>query len=269
MIAQTIDVEAIRAILAEVSTGKLIFPQVVQRMLSAGAESYYVDAVRTEHTVYLSDGTTLVEKVHLALDPVAARFSKPAIVAAIRAAQRDEIRYPEFMRRSCAAGVVGYWAFLAGRKVIYFGALGDFHVEHFPGERPVVVSTTRSVEIAASAHTAYAFLSDPANMARWAIHNIRSIHRNEDAWVMETPRGTGRFIPHFNAAHGILDHEFVDPREGCWSVPARVVPLGPAASLYQITLTKPQGMLEEKFWEGIPFVDQELEVLKSCVEAIS
>ena len=268
MIAQAVNLEAIREVLAESNTGKLIFPQVVQRMLAAGVQSYFVDAVRAEHTVYFADGATLIENMHLALDPVAPQFSKPAIVAAIRAAQRDEIRYPEFMRRSSAAGVVAYWAYLTGRKVIYFGAEGDFHVELFPSAQPAVVSTTRSVEIAAPAHTAYAFLSDPANMARWAIHNIRSIKPSEGAWVMETPRGTGGFVPHFDAAHGILDHEFVDPREGRWSVPARIVPLGLSVSLYQITLTKPDGMNEENFWQGIPFLDEELQALKSCVEAI-
>lgn len=140
MIAQAVDLEAIRNVLAESNAGKLIFPQVVQRLLAAGTASYFVDAVRAEHTAYLVDGTTLVEKMHLALDPVAPQFSKTDLVAAIRAAQRDEIRYPEFMRRSSAAGVVAYWAFLTGKKVMYFGAQGDFHVEHFPGAQPAVES---------------------------------------------------------------------------------------------------------------------------------
>jgi uncharacterized protein YbcV (DUF1398 family) len=140
MIENAIDIEAIRFVLAESGAGKLIFPKVVERMLAAGAESYFVDAKRAEHTVYLVDGTTLVEKMDLALDPVAGPFSRAAIVAAIRAAQRDEIRYPEFMSRTAAAGVVGYWAFLTGKKVIYFGAQGDFHEEYFPGVQRAVSS---------------------------------------------------------------------------------------------------------------------------------
>jgi hypothetical protein len=35
-----------------------------------------------------------------------------------------------------AAGTTGYWVFLAGRKVIYFGRKGDFHIEEFPGSKP-------------------------------------------------------------------------------------------------------------------------------------
>jgi uncharacterized protein YbcV (DUF1398 family) len=68
----------------------------------------------------------------LKLDPVAREFSLDEIIAAIRAAQADTIRYPEFVKRSTSAGVVGYWAFLAGKKVIYFGRKGESHTEEFP-----------------------------------------------------------------------------------------------------------------------------------------
>jgi uncharacterized protein YbcV (DUF1398 family) len=136
--------QAIRETLVESHEGKLIFPEVVIRMLAAGVESYFVDFLRSEDIVYLNDNTTLVEKTHFSHDPIVTEFSKPAIVAAIRAAQRDEIRYPDFVRQSVAAGVVGYWAFLIGKKVIYFGRKGEFHVEEFPGSQPVAVSATHS-----------------------------------------------------------------------------------------------------------------------------
>lgn len=136
--------QAIRETLAESHEGKLIFPEVVSRMLAAGVESYFVDFLRSEDIVYLNDNTTLVEKTHLSHDPIVAEFSKPAIFAAIRAAQRDEIRYPEFVRQSVAAGVVGYWAFLTGKKVIYFGRKGEFHVEEFPGSQTPAVSAMHS-----------------------------------------------------------------------------------------------------------------------------
>ncbi|HVZ84578.1 MAG TPA: DUF1398 family protein [Terracidiphilus sp.] len=268
MIAQSNATETIREVLAEAHAGRLIFPQVVQRMLAANVESYFVDLRSAQDTVYLNDDTMLTEPLHLDYGSIAQEFSKPGIVAAIRAAQRDEIRYPEFMRRAAAAGVVAYWALLTGKRVIYFGRLGDIHVEWFPGARPAAVSTTLSVEIRKPAQVAYDFLADPSTMPRWAIHNVRSIAPIDAAtWKIETPRGSGRLIPHY-AANGVLDHEFVDPQEGRWPVTARVVPLGAAASLYQITLVKPEGMPDELFWQGIPLVDEELQALKSCVEAL-
>jgi uncharacterized protein YbcV (DUF1398 family) len=64
--------------------------------------------------------------------PIAAEFDNAGLVAAIRGAQADTVRYPEFVKRSTSAGVIGYWAFLTGRRVIYFGRKGEQHIEEFP-----------------------------------------------------------------------------------------------------------------------------------------
>jgi uncharacterized protein YbcV (DUF1398 family) len=68
--------------------------------------------------------------------PIAAEFDGAELVAAIRGAQADTVRYPEFVRRSTAAGVIGYWAFLNGKRVIYFGRKGEQHIEEFPKPQP-------------------------------------------------------------------------------------------------------------------------------------
>jgi uncharacterized protein YbcV (DUF1398 family) len=119
-------------VLAESQAGKLIFPEVARRLLEVGVESYFCDLATGAETFYMTDGRTHVEKMILPLSPVAEEFSSTGLTAAIRGAQTDQIRYPEFMRRSAAAGVIAYWAFLTGRKVIYFGREGEFHVEEFP-----------------------------------------------------------------------------------------------------------------------------------------
>lgn len=119
-------------VLIESQEGKLIFPEVVRRLLEAGVESYFCDLAAGAETFYLRDGKTHVEKMVLPLAPIAEEFSSSEVVAAIRGAQADTIRYPEFMKRSAAAGVIAYWAFLAGRKVVYFGRKGELHVEEFP-----------------------------------------------------------------------------------------------------------------------------------------
>lgn len=136
MIAQAINTDAVREVLAQSHAGKLIFPEVVGRMLAAGVESYFVDLPRAQSIVYLIDGATLTDKIDIEFDSVAAEFSKPQVIAAIRAAQSDEIRWPEFMRLMAAAGVVGYWAYLTGKRVVYFGRQGDMHTEWFPGAQP-------------------------------------------------------------------------------------------------------------------------------------
>jgi hypothetical protein len=84
-----------------------------------------------------------------------------------------------------------------------------------------------SVQIACPAAEAYRFIADPATMPQWAIHNVKSIRPlGQKEWEIQTPRGAGKLIPHYDPQFGILDHEFVDPKEGSWQVSARIVPAG-------------------------------------------
>lgn len=122
----------IHDVLAESQAGKLVFPEVVRRLMEVGVESYFCDLARGEEIFYLTSGQTHQEKMVLPLTPIVEEFSREDLVSAIRGAQADTIRYPEFMKRSAAAGVIAYWAFLAGGKVIYFGRRGEFHIEEFP-----------------------------------------------------------------------------------------------------------------------------------------
>lgn len=126
------DTQAIHEVSTETQEGKMTFPQVVGKLLAAGVESYLVDFSAGRKTYYLACGETYTDEMFLKLDPVAEEFSGEGIVAAIRGAQADAVRYPEFVKRATGAGVIGYWAFLAGRKVIYFGRKGEVHVEEFP-----------------------------------------------------------------------------------------------------------------------------------------
>ncbi len=129
------DIEVMRSTLHESEAGRLTFPEVIRTLTGVGVESYLVDLVRGVDTFYLTNGETHVEKMTLPVSKVAESFSPSGVVAAIRAAQADEIRYPEFLKRAAAAGVTAYWAFIAGKKVIYFGRKGDFHIEEFPGSK--------------------------------------------------------------------------------------------------------------------------------------
>ncbi len=127
--------ELMRSTLEASEAGKFTFPQVIEALTGGGVESYFANLVRGEHTFYMPDGATHVEKMKLPSNRVADDFSQSGVIAAIRAAQADEIRYPEFLRRAVAAGTAAYWVFITGERVIYFGRKGEFHIEQFPGSK--------------------------------------------------------------------------------------------------------------------------------------
>jgi hypothetical protein len=126
---------------------------------------------------------------------------------------------------------------------------------------------TLSVQIACPAGDAYRFVADPATMPQWATHNVKSIRPlSQNEWEIQTPRGTGRLVPYYDQASGILDHEFVDPKEGSWQASARIVPAGAKDSVYIITLVKPPSMPEEAFRQGMPLVEEELQTMKRILD---
>ena len=131
----------------------------------------------------------------------------------------------------------------------------------------MTLSMTKHVHIDRPAADTFAFVGDPSTMPRWAVHNVSAIRPLGDGrWEMDTPRGRGLLVPRYDTSTGILDHDFIDANEGHWRVPARVVPAGASASIYIITLTKPEGMPTEAFEEGMKLMDDELAALKACVE---
>lgn len=109
------------------------FPEVVGQLLTAGVEYYHVDYVGMRKTFYSADGDVFVTSINYeGLPPVAPQFSVEAVRADILDSQRNGQKYRDFTRRAMAAGVQGYFAFLRGKRVTYFGRQGDEHVEWFP-----------------------------------------------------------------------------------------------------------------------------------------
>ncbi|AMV26011.1 hypothetical protein VT84_16550 [Gemmata sp. SH-PL17] len=111
--------------------GTIPFPEVVRRLHAAGVERYHVDLTRDETTYYLSCGESHVLATGVLRDPIAESFDVAAVEGAVRASQRGEIIFPEFLRRIMAAGCVGYFTQITGSRVQYVGRTGDLHVEPF------------------------------------------------------------------------------------------------------------------------------------------
>jgi uncharacterized protein YbcV (DUF1398 family) len=117
----------------------MAFPEIVGRLAHIGVERYHADYSRQEITYYLADGDSLVVASPHPSHATAAEFSPSAVETAVQQSQRNEHTYLDFIRKTMAAGCVGYFVQITGRRVIYFGRDGASHVEHFP---PAPVNAT-------------------------------------------------------------------------------------------------------------------------------
>lgn len=113
---------------------------------SASADSFFVYIVRCPDGTFYAGHTANVEArvrahkdgrgvvpIRLESLPIARESSAAGVEASVRQAQRGEIVYPQFFRQTVAAGCVGYFVQITGKRVQYFGREGDIHTEWFPG----------------------------------------------------------------------------------------------------------------------------------------
>jgi uncharacterized protein YbcV (DUF1398 family) len=120
---------------ADSDAERVSFGEVVRRLMEAGVERYHADLERDEKTYYMPDGSSHVVANAAIAGSKAAQFSADGVEASVRAIQGDSIKYREFCSRIAAAGCVGYFVSLAGRRAVYYGRTGESHVEYFPGSR--------------------------------------------------------------------------------------------------------------------------------------
>lgn len=130
----------------------------------------------------------------------------------------------------------------------------------------MAVTLTKTKNIKARPDKVWDYVNDLSKWAEWAVHNVRKVKKGEEGfWLMEGPRGISKVKIYSDRTTGILDHEFIDPGEGHWKVPCRVVE-GGEGSHFMITFTKPEQMPEEAFETGMELLEDELSKLKQNLE---
>jgi uncharacterized protein YbcV (DUF1398 family) len=126
------NIKLINEIIQGTLKNTMTFPEVVTKLLNEGVESYHADLVRSENRYYMPSGETHVVTVPFEHSKAAEKFSASLVEAAIKSIQSEKIDYKQFLHQIMDAGTVYYIAYLSGKRVIYLGREGDFHVEHFP-----------------------------------------------------------------------------------------------------------------------------------------
>lgn len=117
--------------------GSVPFPQIVGKLIDEGVEYYHVDYAAYTFTFYSNAGSTVTASLLFTdLPPVSKSFDATALKAAILDSQQHGQKFKVFCERAMQAGVSGYFAFLLGQRVVYFGRQGNQHTEWFPGAGP-------------------------------------------------------------------------------------------------------------------------------------
>ncbi len=110
------------------------FPDLVEALMAAGVERYHADLLAGTKTWYMPDGSFEITGGR-ALQP-AQDFRGDIIQEAVHAIQQGEIGYRAFCERIAAAGCVGYFVSLAGKRAVYYGRTLAAHVAWFTGPLP-------------------------------------------------------------------------------------------------------------------------------------
>lgn len=113
-------------------TGTMRFGDVVGKLIAVEVESYYADYRAQRITYYRREGAPHTVQLDIPDMRIPDVFDVVAVRDAIKGAQCGDVLYPEFIRRTLAAGCIGYIVWIVGRHVTYFGRRGQVHMEPFP-----------------------------------------------------------------------------------------------------------------------------------------
>jgi uncharacterized protein YbcV (DUF1398 family) len=131
---ETNSVNVLETCTRESIANTMAFPKVLELLSQIGVESYHVDLYRREKTYYFPNGDTYVEPMEIPAYPIRKEFSSDRVLTAIRASQKQEISYLEFLKQVSDAGTTHYYVYITGYQAVYYGRTGECHVEKFPGK---------------------------------------------------------------------------------------------------------------------------------------
>jgi hypothetical protein len=127
-------------------------------------------------------------------------------------------------------------------------------------------SDTRTITIERDERTVFEFLAAPENLPLWAKGFARSIERDGEGWMLETPHGERLGIRYVtNAEFGVVDY-YITPAPGIeFVVTSRVVHNG-AGVEYIFTQFQLPNMPDAVFEGQVKTLIQELAILKNTLE---
>ena len=109
------------------------YPDLAQKLIEAGVESYTVDVSSTIILYRLAAGKVLLHTNAIEPRVISTAFDQAGTIQAVRDNQQGKTDYPQFMNDIAKAGVRFYDAILTGtnKRVIYVG-MGGHYDEKIP-----------------------------------------------------------------------------------------------------------------------------------------
>jgi hypothetical protein len=123
-----------------------------------------------------------------------------------------------------------------------------------------------SVPIRLSAEQVYRYVTDPANLPRWAAGLTGSIQRVGDDWIADSPMGPVRVSFVADNEFGVADHDVTLPSGETVRNPMRVIADGDGCELVFTVRRRPEQSAAE-FEADAAAVERDLARLRSLLEA--
>jgi hypothetical protein len=123
-----------------------------------------------------------------------------------------------------------------------------------------------SVYIARPVSAVYGFVSDPANLPRWAQGLGGSVLKIDDSWFVETSEGRAQVTFAPQNEYGVLDHTVLTPTGETVYVPLRATADGDGCEVV-FTLRRTAEMTDAEFERDAALVTSDLDLLKKVLEA--
>ena len=126
-------------------------------------------------------------------------------------------------------------------------------------------SQTLSVSIECSPREVYDFVSNLANLPKWATAFVKEIKKSGNEWIVQTPQGPVTFRMAARNDFGVLDHTVIPAPGVEFFVPMRVVANGSGSEVI-FTLFRQPDMTDENFARDQELVRRDLDTLKKLLE---
>jgi uncharacterized protein YbcV (DUF1398 family) len=109
------------------------FPVLAEVLRQAGVQMNRWSLPSCQSLYLMKDGTVVQQGTPIITGTwEVPQFDQEALVTALRNDQEGLSAFAEFLQKAWEAGVIGYEVDFIGRKVLYYGAAGEFYLEEYP-----------------------------------------------------------------------------------------------------------------------------------------